>query len=134
MSDEAPEPLILPFTDGLPVAPVHLDMAGNTQVLNAIVRPDLAVTQIAEQWRAALELSEGAALLVQLATSSDADMEKWGPCERVTPEVRFELNASIDEHTAIGGLLLGRDFLDALVTTFIGPLQRIAFIAPSAGE
>ena len=126
------EPLILPYTGGRPVAPVHLDVVGSTQVVYAVLRPDLAVSEIAEQWRAALELSAGAGVLAQLATSSGPDAELWGPCERITPTVRHELNGQIDPQTAIGGLLLGRDFLDSVVLAYVGPAQRVAIFQRQA--
>jgi len=129
VNDVPTEPLIVPFTGGLPVVSLHLDVASvGTQIVNAILRPDLAVTHIAEQWRSAVELSEGAAVLAQLATSSDAGAQLWGPCEMITPTIEPALDAEIDPLTAIGGLLLGRDLLGSLVVMFIGPLERVAII------
>lgn len=110
---------------GIPIVPVHLDVAGGTQIVPAILRPDLLVTTMASQWADALGLSHGAGLLVQLATRYDDSGETWGPCERLTPLVDPDLDARIDETTMSGGFLLGQDFLGEIATLILGPVQLV---------
>lgn len=58
MSEEFGEeqPLVLRYEgdEGLPLLWVHLDVAGGTQIVPAILRADLPITVIAAQWADAL--------------------------------------------------------------------------------
>jgi hypothetical protein len=95
--EDEEQPLLIRYEgpDTTPLAWVHLDVAGGTQIVPAILRPDLPVTVIASQWAEALGLSQGAGVLAQIATGGDDSAEKWGPCERITPKVSEDLNDAI---------------------------------------
>ncbi len=113
-----------------PLAWVHLDVAGGTQIVPAILRPDLPVTVIASQWAEALGLSEGAAVLAQIATGGDDSAEQWGPCEYITPNVSKDLDDEIGDD-AVGGLLLGQDFLQEIIVTLLGPARLMILLTPT---
>jgi hypothetical protein len=119
--------LIFRFDEELkvPMAPVHLDVSGGTQIVPAIIRPDLLTTVVAQQWADALGLSRGAAALAQIATKYDDSADLWGPCERLTPLVELKLDSEIDERRATGGFLLGQDFLQTIAVTLLGPAQLL---------
>ena len=132
---EDDQPLVLRYggpTGTLPLVPAHLDVVGTTQIVPAILRPDLTVTVLAAQWAEALGLSRGAAVLVQLATRNDDQAEFWGPCEMITPEVDDALDAEVTED-AVGGLLLGQDFLQSVIVTLLGPARLIVLLKPVDG-
>lgn len=129
---EEEQPLVLRYEDAgtAPVVWVHLDVAGGTQIVPATIRPDLAVTTIASQWAEALGLSRGGGVLAQIATRADEAAELWGPCERITPEVSQALDSDIGED-AVGGLLLGQDFLQAIIVTLLGPSRLMVLLRPT---
>jgi len=126
------QPLILRYGgDGsVLLVSAHLDVAGGTQIVPAILRPDLAVTVLARQWAEALGLSRGAGVLVQIATRDDDAAELWGPCERITPEVSDDLDEEVSSD-AVGGLLLGQDFLQSVIVTLLGPARLIVLLRPT---
>jgi hypothetical protein len=134
MSDEFGEgqPLVLRYEgeEGLPLLWVHLDVAGGTQIIPAILRADLPITVIAAQWADALGLSRGAGVLAQIATQGDDAAELWGPCERITPVVSDALDQEIGDN-AVGGLLLGQDFLQAIILTLLGPARLMVLLRPA---
>src|SRR5688500_14151098 len=72
----------------------------------------------------ALKLSHGAGVLVQLATRGDDLADLRGPCELITPEVDDALDGAITDD-AIGGLLLGQDFLQSVVVSLLGPARLV---------
>lgn len=113
-----------------PLAWVHLDVAGGTQIVPAILRPDLPITVIALQWAEALGLSHGAAVLAQIVTGGDDSAEKWGPCEYITPNVSKDLDDEIGDD-AVGGLLIGQDFLQAIIVTLLGPARLMILLTPT---
>lgn len=114
----------------LPVVSVHLDVVQSTQIVPGILRPDLATSVIAAQWAAALNLSEGAGVLVQLATRGDDMAELRGPCELITPAVDDALDDAITED-AVGGLLLGQDFLQSVIVSLLGPARLVVILFPA---
>jgi hypothetical protein len=135
MTDEFEEeerPLVLRYEgpEKTPLVWVHLDVAGGTQIVPAIVRPDLPITVIASQWAEGLGLSRGAAVLAQIATGGDDTAEQWGPCEYITPEVSEALDGEIRED-AVGGLLLGQDFLQAIIVNLLGPARLMVLLTPT---
>jgi hypothetical protein len=113
----------------LPVVSVHLTVVDSTQIVPGILRPDLPTTIIAAQWAAALNLSRGGGVLVQLATRGDDQAELRGPCELTTPEVDDALDEAITDD-AIGGLLLGQDFLQSVVVSLLGPARLVVILSP----
>lgn len=126
------EPLVIRMggpSGTTPVAFVHLDIVGTTQIVRAILRPDLPTSVIAAQWAAALELSAGAGVMAQLATRDDEGAELWGPAELITPEVDNALDDQIDDD-GTGGFLVGHDLLEDLWITYVGPV-RIVLMAVS---
>jgi hypothetical protein len=82
------------------------------------------------QWAEGLGLSRGAAVLAQIATGSDDTAEQWGPCEYITPEVSEALDGEIREDT-VGGLLLGQDFLQAIIINLLGPARLMVLLTPT---
>jgi hypothetical protein len=130
--EDEEQPLLIRYEgpDTTPLAWIHLDVAGGTQIVPAILRPDLPVTVIASQWAEALGLSQGAGVLAQIATRGDDSGEKWGPCERITPKVSEDLNDAIGDD-AVGGLLLGQDFLQAIIVTLLGPARLMVLLKPT---
>lgn len=131
-SPQDEQPLLVRYDSGATplVVQIQLDFVGSTQIVPAILRPDLPVSVIAAQWAASLGLSEGAAVLVQIATSNDAQAELWGPCELLTPQVSHTLDQEVGEDF-VGGLLLGQDFLKSLIVTLLGPASLIVLLRPT---
>lgn len=107
-----------------PLALVRLEVAGNTQNLTGVLRPDLPTTRIASQWSSALGLSAGGGAIAQILAGEE---ESWGPAELITPTVEDALNAQIDADGA-GGLLLGYDLLHKVWVTYIGA-QKLVILA-----
>jgi hypothetical protein len=128
--DEA-EPLVLRRTDGLPIVPLNLDVVGSTQIVPALLRPDLNVSRIAPIWASGLELSHGAAVLAQLATRYDDAAALWGPCQMITPVIDPALDEALAEE-GVGGVMLGNDLLQHVWLTLVGPAGLIVVMTAEA--
>jgi hypothetical protein len=111
-----------------PVALVSLEVAGNSQIVTAILRPDLPVSTISSRWAAGLGLSSGGAAIAQLVAREE---EHWGPAERITPQVKEALDAWIDDE-GLGGFLLGHDFLQSVWLTYLSPAGLVVITDPAA--
>lgn len=131
-SPQDEQPLLIRYDSGATplVVQTQLDVVDSTQIVPAILRPDLPVSVIAAQWALALGLSEGAAVLAQIATANDADAELWGPCELLTPQISPALDKELGDDF-VGGLLLGQDFLKSLIVTLLGPASLIVLLRPT---
>jgi hypothetical protein len=110
-----------------PVALVSLEVAGNSQIVTAILRPDEPVSTISSRWAVALGLSSGGAAIAQLVAREE---ERWGPAERITPMVEEALDERIDEE-GLGGFLLGHDFLQSVWLTYLGPAGLVVITDPT---
>jgi hypothetical protein len=129
MSDGAPddeeedEPFVVRLGDGPALVLARMEVAGNDRVLidQASLRPDLTQTTIARRRADALGLSPGQGVMLQLARRPDGDGDPWGPCELVALAVDDTIDPDADDRTP--GLLLGRDFLQAVWVTYVGAVM-----------
>jgi hypothetical protein len=111
-----------------PYALARVEAAGMTQVLLAVLRPDIGRTRIASHWAQALGLSPEGSAFARLMVD---EHEPWGPAEMITPAVDETLDDDITDDGA-GGLLLGNDFLHTIWVMFMGELRLVVLTKPGA--